>query len=340
MKFDFAIGNPPYQDENVGSNKQAKPVYNLFMEEAYKVGRVVELITPARFLNQAGATPKEWNKKMLSSSKIKVLFFAEDSTAVFNGVDIKGGVVITHFNCDADYTPIGVFIKNDLLRSVYTKIQPECKRNVGDLVHSPDSYRFTAKMFEENSFIKGRTDEAHAKAVASSVFERYPEIFEENVKKGYVKIVGRKNGERKVQYTKETYINDPGNLYTWKLLIAGAIGTGTFGEILSEPIIAEPYSAHTQTFVSMGEFQTKFEAVSLSKYLKTRLARALLGIMKTTQNNQSKLTWSKIPLQDFTPDSDIDWSQSIAGIDQQLYKKYGLSPEEIHFIETHVKEMV
>lgn len=65
----------------------------------------------------------------------------------------------------------------------------------------------------------------------------------------------------------------------------------------------------------------------------------LLGIMKTTQNNQSKVTWSKIPLQDFTPNSDIDWSKSIHEIDLQLYRKYGLDEKEIEFIESHVKEM-
>ena len=89
----------------------------------------------------------------------------------------------------------------------------------------------------------------------------------------------------------------------------------------------------------MGEFETEQEAISLSKYLKTKFARALLGIMKTTQNNQSKIVWSKIPLQDFTPASDIDWTKSISEIDRQLYKKYGLDETEIQFIETHVKEM-
>ena len=64
----------------------------------------------------------------------------------------------------------------------------------------------------------------------------------------------------------------------------------------------------------------------------------MLGVLKVTQNN-AKPTWSKIPKQDFTSSSDIDWSKSIPEIDQQLYKKYGLSPEEIEFIETHVKEM-
>ncbi len=175
--------------------------------------------------------------------------------------------------------------------------------------------------------------------MASSVFERYPEIFHEDSQKDDVKVIGRKRNERVTFFDKGIYFNDQGNLHKWKVLMAGAIGSGAFGEALSEPIIAEPESAHTQTFVSMGEFDTQYQAESLAKYLKTKFARALLGIMKTTQNNQSKITWSKIPLQDFTPNSDINWSKSIHEIDLQLYRKYGLDENEIEFIETHVKEM-
>ena len=74
------------------------------------------------------------------------------------------------------------------------------------------------------------------------------------------------------------------------------------------------------------------------KYIKSKFCRTLLGVLKVTQNGK-KPVWKYVPLQDFTPDSDIDWSKSISDIDQQLYKKYGLTPDEINFIETHVKEM-
>lgn len=74
------------------------------------------------------------------------------------------------------------------------------------------------------------------------------------------------------------------------------------------------------------------------KYLKTKFARALLGILKVTQDNK-KAVWKYVPIQDFSLDSDIVWSKSISEIDQQLYKKYNLSNEEITFIEENVKPM-
>ena len=73
MKFDFVIGNPPYQEEQGGENKNyAPPVYHKFLDEAYKIGSTVEMIHPARFLFNAGSTPKEWNQKMLDDEYLKV----------------------------------------------------------------------------------------------------------------------------------------------------------------------------------------------------------------------------------------------------------------------------
>ena len=94
----------------------------------------------------------------------------------------------------------------------------------------------------------------------------------------------------------------------------------------------------TPTFISLGAFETEVEVENAMKYIKTKLTRGLLGIKKTTQHNPPS-KWSFIPIQDFTQNSDIDWTKSIAEIDKQLYKKYNLSQEEINFIETNVKEM-
>lgn len=92
MKFDVIIGNPPYQDEIVGEQKTfLPPIYHVFIEQSYKVGKIVELIHPARFLFNAGSTPKEWNQKMLHDPHLKVMYYQQDSSKIFGGTDIKGG---------------------------------------------------------------------------------------------------------------------------------------------------------------------------------------------------------------------------------------------------------
>ena len=115
-------------------------------------------------------------------------------------------------------------------------------------------------------------------------------------------------------------------------------GSGALGEVLSTPLIGEPLIGYTRSFIGIGAFDNEIEARSLFKYIKTKFARVMLGILKITQDNTAE-KWKYVPLQDFTSNSDIDWTKSIHEIDEQLYKKYNLSEEEIEFIETKVKEM-
>ncbi len=96
FKFDVVIGNPPYQEEAKGSSASDDPIYNIFMEEAYKIAERVSFITPARFLFNAGKTPSAWNKKMLEDEHLKIEYFEQDSSKVFSNTNINGGVVVTY----------------------------------------------------------------------------------------------------------------------------------------------------------------------------------------------------------------------------------------------------
>ena len=154
----------------------------------------------------------------------------------------------------------------------------------------------------------------------------------------YVCILGRVGNARVYKYIKASYISNTTNLDSYKVALPEANGTGTFGEVLSGPQIEKPNVGFTQTFISIGKLKTEKEAQAVLAYIKTKFCRAMLGTLKVTQHT-SISAWKNVPLQDFTPSSDIDWSKSIPEIDRQLYAKYGLSQEEIDFIESHVKEM-
>ena len=106
----------------------------------------------------------------------------------------------------------------------------------------------------------------------------------------------------------------------------------------SSPLIGKPSVGATQTFISIGAFDNIEEAERALKYIKTKFARTMLGILKITQHNPPA-KWQKVPLQDFTQNSDIDWSKTISEIDYHLYKIYQLSDEEIAFIEEKVQPM-
>ena len=145
--------------------------------------------------------------------------------------------------------------------------------------------------------------------------------------------------EAKIPFFDSKYVDmSHPNLNKWKVLIPAANGSGALGEVLSTPLIGRPLIGHTQTFLSIGAFDNEDEAVACLKYVKSKFVRVMLGILKVTQSNAPE-SWQYVPLQDFTVNSDIDWSVSISEIDRQLYKKYGLDASEIDFIETHVTVM-
>lgn len=341
MKFDVVIGNPPYQEEIQGDNPQSKPIYNLFMDEAYKISECSCLITPARFLANAGATPKIWNKRILNSEHFKVLFYSVKSQDVFSdAIDIKGGVAITYYDHLKFFEPIKKFIPITELNNIYKKVSKRGEKTLDTIMFGSTEYKLSERLFADYPELKVRTDDAHRYAVSSNVFPRYAEVFsDQNLGDSYVGLWGRDSGERVLKYLKRIYICDHPNLEKYKVLIPAANGSGAIGEVLSTPLIGEPLIGYTQTFISFGAFDRWGEAEALLKYIKTKFSRVLLGIQKITQNNQSKTVWSCIPIQDFTSQSDIDWSQSVADIDRQLYAKYKLSQEEIDFIEEKVRAM-
>lgn len=350
MKFDFVIGNPPYQDETLGDNKGfAPPIYHLFLDEAYKVSDCVEMIHPARFLFNAGSTPKEWNKKMLDSRHLKVLYYASDATKVFPNTAITGGIAITYYDNSQEYVPIQVFSPFAELNDIRVKIINHTGfTSFSSIMSGRTPYLFTDTMHAENPTAKDSLSKGHLYDVSSNALSALPNIFirERPVDtKNYLRILGRINNNRAYCWVKRDYVRGRNESFIgkWKVFLPKANGaSGMLGQeaarLISKPVVGEPTDIATDTFLCVGAFNTSFEANATLKYMLGKFSRVLLGILKVTQDNSPE-KWSYVPLQDFTTSSDIDWSQSVADIDRQLYAKYGLSPEEIEFIETHVKEM-
>ena len=337
MKFDAVVGNPPYQ-EGI-ENTSDSPVYHLFLETAFKISSIVSMITPARFLFNAGKTPKSWNEKVLNDDHFKVVLYSPKSTDFFPNVDIKGGVAVTLRDSSQNFGKLGIFLQYQELNTILTKVRNLNECSLSNQVYSPESYKFSDVLHKENPEIAKKLSKGHLYDITSNIFGKIPEIFSNcpsNINN--VGLYGRKNNERVVMWTKRQYLEPHDNLDHYKVFIPKSNGTGAIGEVLSTPIIGEPGIGHTQTFISIGKLDSIFEAKALLQYIKTKFLRCMLGVLKVTQDNK-KAVWEYVPLQDFTENSDIDWSKSVAEIDQQLYKKYNLTNEEIAFIESKIKPM-
>lgn len=343
-KFYAVIGNPPYQEEfnDEGNKTYAKPVYNNFMDAAEEVAERVELITPARFLFNAGSTLKAWNAKKLADPHFTVLQYEADASKVFPNTDIKGGVAVSLYDATRTLGPIGTYIPYEELRSIWEKVTKRGDfAGFDNIVRTAYAYHFTDTLHDENPDAVNRMSKGHAYDLKSNVLEKLPDIFHEKKPDDgheYIKVLGLVKAKRTYRYIRCDYVNQPDNLPKWKVIVPKSNGSGALGEVLSTPLIGQPLIGHTETFMSIGCFDSKEEAEALLKYIKTKFARTLLGVLKTTQDNPPE-KWKFIPIQDFTSTSDIDWSKPVSEIDQQLYAKYGLDDEEIGFIESHVKEM-
>ena len=341
MKFDYIIGNPPYQDETLGDNATyAPPIYHLFLDEAYKIADHVELIHPARFLFDAGSTPKEWNRKMLSDEHLKVLYYEQDSSKVFSNTDIKGGVAITYRDDTENFGAIETFTAFSELESIMKKAAPHDEtESLMSVIYIQNKFNLNVlySKYPEYETIIGSNGKD--KRFRNNIFEKVSLFSDEKVYEDDFHILGIVKNKRVWKYFPREFMDlEHENLFKWKVLLPRANGSGAIGEVLSTPLVGEPLVGYTQSFIGIGAFDTKEEAEAAMKYVKSKFARTMLGILKITQDNNRE-TWRLVPLQDFTVNSDIDWSQSVAGIDRQLYAKYGLDEQEIEFIETHVKEM-
>ena len=342
MKFGAVVGNPPYQVVNKGNGNGADPIYHTFIDIARAVSPRGTLIHPARFLFNAGKTPKDWNQQFLNDPHVKVMDYWASSMEVFPTVDVKGGIAVTYWDRNKDFGAIGFFSAYDELHSILQRVKSFKETAFSSIVAPRELYSITEDLYKEHPEMEGRQSKGHRLSLGANIFEVFPELFEddyENIQiEGKAKIYGRYENRRCYKRIKDTYITHPDNYKCFKVVIPKSNGSGAIGEVLSTPIVGEPIVGYTDTFLGVGCFDTNEEAEACMKYIKTKFARTLLGTLKVTQDNPSS-AWANVPLQDFTSSSDINWSASVADIDQQLYRKYGLSADEIAFIEKMIKPM-
>ncbi len=337
MKFDAVVGNPPYQEMTEGTSD--KPVYNHFMDMSFSLSDRATLITPARFLFGAGKTPKEWNEKILSDKHLKVVYYTPNSTDVFPNVDIKGGVTITYRDSSTDFGAIGAFSPYPELQSILKKVSSAKEfQSIRDDIYLQNKFNLM-NLYADFPHLRNRIgSQGKEQRFTTSIFELTEVFKDRRENKDDIEVLGLIKNVRIRRFINKKYCQKHENLLKYKILVPKSNGTGAIGEVLSTPVIGQPVIGHTQTFLSIGKFETEEEAKACYKYICSKFARCMLGVLKVTQDNPPD-TWAYVPLQDFTDASDIDWSKTIPEIDQLLYQKYNLSQEEITFIESKIKPM-
>ena len=339
--FDFIVGNPPYQEMDGGAAASARPIYHHFFNAAKDMATSVELVMPARWM-AGGKGLDGFRKDMLQDKSVKLLHDYTSSAELFNNVDIKGGVCVLLWDknhnapctCirhdidgvtqDVRYLSDGsdeVFIRYGELVSILHKVQSFGEDSVSRIVSPTKPYGLRGDTMRDT--------------------QKYnlPPFSNTPIPDGYEILGVDEKNNRIWKYIHKKYpLPKLGYLGFWKVFIPEAYGCGALGEVPSTPVLGTPVQICTETFVEAGPFETQAEAENFNKYLHSKFFRCLVSIKKQTQHAAQRV-YEFVPVQVFDSASTIDWSQSVADIDKQLYTKYGLSQDEIDFIESHVKEM-
>ncbi|MFK8376798.1 Eco57I restriction-modification methylase domain-containing protein [Capnocytophaga canimorsus] len=335
MQFDVIIGNPPYQmSDGGGTGDSAKPIYHLFIQQAIKLNpHYLCMIVPSRWM-KGGKGLEEFRKNMMKDKRIKCIHDFESANEIFPGIKLDGGVC--YFLWDRDYNGKCYFEYTTLEKEVI-KSERDLKTEISDTVirdFRQISIIQKAQQFKEKRFseIVSSRKPFGFDADFFNKPERYPDIrIEKDSQPHLCKIYGvkgKKGGaKRVVGYINRKHIHKAAkSIDKYKLFFSKAYTTTA--TVPPEIIVGENNTICTETFLKIGDFNIKQEALNCLSYIKTKFFRALLFFNRHSLNI-SQESFVLAPMQDFSK----PWT------DAELYAKYGLTQEEIAYIEKMVRPM-
>lgn len=321
MKFDVIIGNPPYQLSTNDKGAQAKPIYHLFVEQAIKMQpHYLIMITPSRWFS-GGMGLDDFRKSMLKDTRIKEIHDYPNSSEVFPGVEIKGGV--NYFLWQIDYKGYCLIKTYKKGKCISEMKRPLLEENGSTFIRQNKAISILrkVKLLKEKSFSEKIS--VISPFGLPTTFRNYKNTYFPNSLKLY--------GTKFIGYTKRENINSGSEyLGKYKVYISSAYGAGESfpHQILNKPFIGEPNSCSTQTYLVINPHSDIIICENVISYLKTKFLRFLVLLNKPTQH-ASKKVYLFVPTQNF----DEEWT------DEKLYTKYGLTENEIAYIESMIRPM-
>lgn len=345
MRFDAIVGNPPYQDNdgNGGQGSSAKPIYNHFVFTAKELNpRIINLIMPTRWY-AGGKGLDNFRTQMLNDKNIVEIHDFLNPNLIFPSTNIRGGVCFIQwdavYNNENDLIKVVTYGDNFLDKKV--SIRKLKLEGVEIFIRHTESLEIIKKIKSQKGFI------SFEKYVSSrqpfgldSKFDRSSNFHKTKIGiKAPLICYAKRQAIGYVDNDKFNFDKNRLNSYKVFTSFANNIGTELNDDNLNT-FIGKPKTICTETYIILGDGLdvNEITAKNIIKYFRTKFARFLHSIAKSNQNGTSK-TYKFVPLQNFNPNSDIDWSKPIAEIDSNLYKKYLLSKEEISFIDKQIKSM-
>ncbi len=332
MHFDVIIGNPPYQLNDGGFGTSALPIYQNFVEQAKNLEpRFLTMVVPARWF-VGGKGLDSFRKGMLEDSRLRKIYDFPDSNDVFPGTQIKGGVC--YFLWDRDNPGDVEVVNYDRGKVVSVLKRKALERGASVFIRYNNGVSIVKKVMGVETGKKGDDIQVNLpkeKSFTELVSSRKPfglaTTFRGTTSKSKGSILVYQNGGQ--GYIARTEVQTGlGYIDKWKVFIPRAgSGSDAFPHpILGKPFVGEPESICSETYICIGPFNSKEEASNVCTYLSTKLLRFLVLLHKPSQD-AARSVYTFVPTQSFKE----SWS------DEKMYKKYGISDEEIAFIDGMIR---
>lgn len=337
MKFNAVVGNPPYQVlDGGGTGSSAQAIYNKFVDVSREIApKYISMIMPSRWMT-GGKGLDEFRTTMLNDKRIRLIHDYFDAKFVFPTVAIEGGVC--YFLWNKEHEGKCKFVSHS--RNSSTVTERFLSEGGADVV-----IRDAGALSVVNKIPKSKNNFSSLVSTRN-LFKVDMDLLETSLTNSGYKVLGRFGPTRGYKYLKNYTTKDSrANRFLGKYKVfvskadgaAGQLGNPIPARIIGKAEVGGRDAICTETFLAIGPFDTQAEAKNVVKYMSTKFFRFLVGSRKL--KNMTQETYSFVPIQNFTDKSDIDWAKSIAEIDKQLYKKYGLDKKEIDFIESMIKPM-
>ena len=342
VKFGAVVGNPPYQEDDGGAQKSAKPIYHHFVRMSKILGeKYSTLIIPARWY-AGGKGLDDFREEMLNDKTIQQLDDFLHPEEVFPDTNNRGGVCYflrnSSYNNEINNVKVVSHYNANNISSAYRKMKT---RNLDIFIRDQKSIDILDKVFIDEKLITMEEYISPRKpfGIESNIINTSK--WSTNIKSFTNPIKCLAKGLKFGYIDLQNVVFHRNWIEKWKVYTPRANNVGTeLNDDNLNTIIGQPNSICTEAYIVIGADLELNEnsANNIRKYFKSKFARFMHGIAKAS-HDASRTTYKFVPVQDFTSNSDINWSKSIAEIDKQLYKKYGLSEDEINYIESMIKPM-
>ena len=344
MKFNVIIGNPPYQEMAGGGSgtESSNPLYNKFILDAIDIEpKYISMIIPSRWLSGGVTVLNNFRNSMIQSNHLSEVHHFDKASDIFDGVNIAGGVMyfLWENGYNSDITKFYTYSQETLEVEMRKRSLSEYKYRDR---YGKDQFIVVLDNIAIDIIKKIKSNKTFIDTALPTVPFGLRSDFEDSIECTDLKPIRVLCGNKRITYTSiDAITQNKWAVDKWKVICgykSEGASKGISNKVIYSIGLLRPNEACSISYLVLNTFDCEFETLNAEKYIKTQFVRFLVSVTLSGMG-LSYRNFIFVPVQDYTENSDIDWSKSINDIDEQLFNKYSLTDSERRYIKSKIKPM-